>query len=183
MVIEHITCLSCGGHSFARDENEHLLCNFCGSVFRTKDTVCPHCNTVNQVNSLHCIKCNQRLSRTCSVCSHVNRGDAEVCDNCATQLDIIEFITRRYRDSAEGFLGTRSKELVEIKKQDQEFMAAQSARFKEEEKKRQAALKTQREDFKERERKLIFTTVGIVIGALALAGVVILLLTVVFGGQ
>jgi len=171
VAVQRIVCLNCGGSSFTRNQRNYLVCDYCGSVFRTKDNVCSNCNAINPANSLYCNECGERLKRRCTVCQHENPGNAEYCANCNAALDVLEFITRRYREE-----GTQHREeLVRSREEDAAFVAEQSARLQETERQRLSALAERRAEYKRRERILFLLAVGGGIVILLVIGVVLAL--------
>jgi hypothetical protein len=156
MVIQRIACLSCGSSSFTRNEQNHLVCDHCGSVFSLKGNVCGHCGTVNPANTIFCNQCGERMKRRCMVCQHENPGNAEYCTNCDATLDALEFIVRRYlEDGAQA-----REELLRSKEADAVYVAEQSERLKEIDRERLAALTVQKQEQTRQERMMMLAFVG-----------------------
>jgi len=171
MAIQRIACLSCGSDRFTRDEQNHLVCDYCGSVFRTRDNVCPACQAVNPSDSLHCNQCGERLKRRCTVCGHDNPGNAEYCANCDNALDILEFITRRY---AEQGVQDRAV-LVESKQKDTAYVEEQSARLRQIDAERIAALRQQKAEQMRQERMVLMAVAGAALLVLIVCGLILVL--------
>lgn len=171
MAIQRIACLNCGASSFSRDHNNHLVCDHCGSIFRTKDHVCPNCSTVNPSDARHCNQCGERLIRHCSVCGHDNPGNAEFCANCDNALDILEYITRRYAEE-----GKQNREaLVASKLADVAYVEEQGARLREVDEQRIASLQQQQAEHQRQQRVIFMVIVGGALLTLLVCGVVLLL--------
>ena len=52
MTMQPIVCPQCGGSSFVRNEQNQLVCDHCGSTFKTDDNVCPYCSTINPARAI-----------------------------------------------------------------------------------------------------------------------------------
>jgi hypothetical protein len=177
MAIQRIACLSCGGNSFTHNAQNHLVCDHCGSVFRTRENICSACNTVNPASALHCHQCGARLKRRCTSCGHDNPGNAEYCANCNNALDILEFISRRYAEE-----GKQDRQvLVETKRKDIAFVEEQSARLREIDEERVAALREQKEEQTRQERIMLMVVAGAA-ALVFLACIIIFTLTSLFSG-
>ena len=180
MAVQKFACPNCGASNFRHNQQNHLVCQYCESEFRVKDNICHHCGTVNQPTALLCTQCSSRLRRLCPECQHENSGDAEFCSNCGHPLEILEFISSRYRDAAAGYGDTRSKELVEAKKKDAQFLEEQSARFAEQEKQRLAEMAVRRAAHQKEQRKI--TELVIIIGAAIIVAIFLALLILAVSG-
>lgn len=170
MAIQRIACLSCGGSGFTRNEQNHLECDHCGSVFSLKGNVCGHCATVNPADTIFCKQCGERMKRRCMVCQHENPGNAEYCTNCDATLDTLEFIVRRYlEDGAQA-----REELMRSKEADATFVDEQSEHLEEVDRERRIALTVQKQEQQRQERIMVLTFV--VGGMLVLMAFVVILL-------
>lgn len=171
MAIQRLACLSCGGNSFTRDAENHLVCDHCGSVFRTQEHVCPTCQAINPPHALHCNQCGTRLTRRCKVCEHENPGNAEYCADCGNPLDILEYITQRYRE--EGAQGR--EELVKAKRIDAAYVGEQGVRLREEEREWRSGIAAQQVEQQRQQRILFMVIVGGAVATLLICGVLVAL--------
>ena len=89
MEIKRISCTSCGGSQFARDEDGNLVCQFCGAQYQSlrDEILCRVCGTLNPSAARRCMNCGLILGRQCPVCAHVNPPGADHCEECASPLD------------------------------------------------------------------------------------------------
>lgn len=175
MAIQRITCLQCGGNTFAKDEHNHLICTHCGSAFALKGNVCPACSTVNDAHQSLCVQCGRKLKRKCIACGHENNAAAEVCINCNNALDTLEFVSQRFREAQQDQATRRAGIVGDSKRGDAETMAAIRAESAERERQRLAHLTERNAAQASQERKLFLAAIvfGVVVLGSLLAIVVL----------
>ncbi|MBI3359534.1 MAG: zinc ribbon domain-containing protein [Chloroflexi bacterium] len=114
-----ISCPNCGAPRLEVAADDRVVCGYCGHVFAEAGAFCPKCNHANREGVVHCDNCGETLIRTCSACQHKNWIGAEYCANCGRPLDILEYVSSRYKQSVSERLA-QAREMANVIKAEEE---------------------------------------------------------------
>jgi ribosomal protein S27AE len=176
MQLTDFECPNCGASEMVASEERRLICVFCGSSFGEVARICPGCGHYNQVGVRHCSRCGTRLLRACSACGADNWVLAEHCVVCGRNLDMIERMTHRWKQSTQQWLYEQREGMAALKEAEEQASQQRMAALMEAERIRQEAIALARESQQQRDRQL-FTVMGVVIAIFAIVVVLALLLT------
>lgn len=173
MLLHEIECPNCGASVTSQDEEKHIQCQYCGTLFDLHRSLCPACQSVNREGTRFCRQCGESILRICPACEHENWAGVEHCTNCGRVLDMLEIMTKsRIRDTR-ARMAQHRQEALATKMRETAQAEARMDQFWQMERDRQVEAATRAAQHRQRERKVV---VGFLIGAAAC----ILLLIVLF---
>ncbi len=176
MQLTDFECPNCGASEMVAGESRRLICVFCGSSFGEVARICPECGHYNEASVRHCSRCGTRLRRDCPACGADNWVLADHCVECGRNLDLIERMTQRWKQSTQQWLYEQRESMAALKETEEQASQQRMAALMEAEQLRQEAIALARESQHQRDRQL-YTVMGVAIAIFVVIVVLALLLT------
>jgi ribosomal protein S27AE len=176
MQLTDFECPNCGASEMVAGEDRRLTCLFCGSTFGEVARICPQCGNYNEASVRHCSRCGTRLLRDCPACGADNWVLADHCVECGRNLDLIERMTHRWKQSTQQWLYEQRESMAALKEVEERASQQRMAALMEAERIRQEAIALAQESQHQRERQL-FTVMGVAIAIFVIVVVLALVLT------
>jgi ribosomal protein S27AE len=176
MRLTDLECPNCGAGEMVAGESQQLTCAFCGSSFGEAARICPECGHYNDAQVRHCSRCGTRLLRDCPACGTDNWVLADHCVECGRNLDLIERMTRRWKQSTQEWLYGQRESMGALKEAEERASQERMAALMEAERKRQEAIALAQESQRQRDRQL-YAVMGAALVVFVIIVVLALLLT------
>lgn len=176
MALIDFECPNCGARELEPDQDQQLVCPFCGSAFGDLARICPGCGHYNETGVRHCVRCGFSLIRDCPTCSTDNWVLAEHCTRCGRDLDLIERLASRWQRTTQDRLYERQTAVAALKEQEERASQARMAQLMDVEQRRQEALARAKARQRERDRQ-IYTWMIVAFVVFVVVVLVIILLT------
>lgn len=176
MQLTDFECPNCGAHDMQTAADHRLVCLFCGSSFGEVTRICPKCGHYNEEGVRHCSECGTRIVRDCPICGADNWVLADHCVQCGRNLDLIEQMTRRWKETTQERLYAQRAAMLSLKEQEERASQQRMAALLEAERLRQEALAQARAAQRQRERQL-YVWAGVAIFVFVVVLLLMLLLT------
>jgi len=97
MKLSALLCSNCRGAGLDLQPDGSAACRFCGAAGQRPGLMCPNCEEANPAGAEHCAGCNATLMRACPDCRTPNWAGAERCLQCGRTLDLVEFVSAKWR--------------------------------------------------------------------------------------
>jgi hypothetical protein len=178
MALTDLECPNCGASELAPDQEQKLLCLFCGSSFGEVTRICPECGHYNDSGDRHCELCGTPIVRDCPACGADNWTLADHCVQCGRNLDLIDQMARRWQQSTQEWLHERQAVMASLKEEEERASQERLAALVEIERQRQQALAQARAMQKEQERRL-YTILAVVAAVFVLIVIVMILVSLI----
>jgi hypothetical protein len=90
-------CRNCDGSGLELQVDGSAACRFCGTAQQRPGVICPQCEEVNAPQAEQCAACRVPLFRACPACGARNWAGAAACSACGGALDLVEFVSAKWR--------------------------------------------------------------------------------------
>jgi len=154
MALIDLECPNCGASELAPNQDQQLLCLFCGSSFGEVTRICPDCGHYNDAGDRHCEICGTRIIRDCPACGADNWVLSDHCVQCGRNLDLIDQMARRWQQSTQEWLHDRQAAMASLKEGEERASQERMAALVEVERQRRQALAQAQAVQREQERRL-----------------------------
>jgi Double zinc ribbon len=178
MRLTGLQCPSCGASEMVHGKDQQLTCVYCGTSYGEVTRICPDCGYYNEPGVRHCAECGTAIIRDCPACGWDNWVLAEHCVQCGRNMDVIDKMARRWKQTTQQRLEERRAGVAELKEKEERASQQRMAEFLEAERRRQEALAEAREAQQRRDQQM-YVLIGVAIVILTFFVILAIVLAVV----